>query len=167
MTDTEKLQRLIDKSEITEVLGNYAAGLDAQDWDLWRSIFLDEVVFDLTSWSGGETRLQKTDKVVPPQAALFAELSMTQHFIAIPRITIEGDRARALAAMRAEHWIEFEPPEGTGRYTMFGFYDDKLVRTDQGWKISEMQLNVTHTEGNRWVFTEARRRMKAKREAQK
>ena len=32
-----------------------------------------------------------------------------------------------------------------------------------GWKIAEMQLNVTRTEGDRWVMDEARRRMQAKR----
>ena len=51
----------------------------------------------------------------------------------------------------------------TERYTMFGYYDDKLVRTPDGWKITEMQLNVTHTEGRRFVMDEAQRRARAKR----
>jgi hypothetical protein len=48
---------------------------------------------------------------------------------------------------------------------MFGYYDHKLVRTPDGWKIKEMQLNVTHTEGRRWVMEEAARRAKAKKAA--
>jgi len=39
------------------------------------------------------------------------------------------------------------------------------VRTPAGWKIAEMQLNVTRTEGNRYVMDEATRRMRAKRPA--
>jgi hypothetical protein len=69
--------------------------------------------------------------------------------------------------MRAEHWLANPGIEGTDRYTMFGYYDDQLVRTDAGWKIAEMQLNVTRTEGNRWVMDEAERRARAKRKAQR
>ncbi len=165
MNDAERLQWLVDRAEITDVMSAYAAGLDARDWALWRSVFLDEVVFDLSSWSGQAPRTLESDRVVASQARLFAELSCTQHVITNHRITVDGDRARVLAHMRAEHWIDAGPPEGTDRYTMFGYYDDKLVRTREGWKIAEMQLNVTRTEGNRWVMDEARRRMQAKREA--
>ena len=49
------------------------------------------------------------------------------------------------------------------RYTMFGYYDDDLIRTPDGWKISRMQLRVTRTQGDRWVMEEAQRRMQAKR----
>jgi len=160
MTDAN--QALTDRVGIIEVMSMYAAGLDARDWVLWRSIFLDEVVFDLSSWSGQEPRRLNSDRVVAGQARMFAELSVTQHFMTNHRVTIDGDRARLLAHMRAEHWID-DAPAGGDRYTMFGYYDDKLVRTDAGWKIAEMQLNVTRTEGERWVMDEARRRMKAKR----
>ena len=159
---TDPNQALTDRVEIIEVMSMYAAGLDARDWVLWRSIFLDEVVFDLSSWSGQEPRRLNSDRVVAGQARMFAELSVTQHFMTNHRVTIDGDRARLLAHMRAEHWID-DAPAGGDRYTMFGYYDDKLVRTDAGWKIAEMQLNVTRTEGERWVMDEARRRMKAKR----
>ena len=152
------------RTDIIEVLSNYATGLDARDWTLWRSVFVDEVLFDLSSWTQQEPRRLNADRVVKAQARMFAELSVTQHFITNHRVTIDGDQARCLAHMRAEHWIEIDSPKPeTARYTMFGYYDDKLVLTDQGWKIAEMQLNVTQTEGDRWVMDEATRRAQAKR----
>ncbi len=157
------VQYLVDQLALRDVLSNYAAGLDARDWELWRSIFLDEVVFDLSSWTGLPPRALDTDRVVRAQARQFAELSVTQHFMTNHRITVDGDRARTLAHMRAEHWIDGQGREGTERYTMFGYYDHKLVRTDDGWKIAEMQLNVTRTEGNRWVMEESLRRANQKR----
>ena len=156
-----------DRTEIIGVLSNYATGLDARDWSLWRSVFTDEVVFDLSSWNGITPRPLDVDRVVATQARMFAELSVTQHFFTNHRITLDGDRARALVHMRAEHWLADPGIEGTDRYTMFGYYDDRLVRTTAGWKIAEMQLNVTRTEGNRWVMEEAGRRAKAKRESHK
>jgi len=159
-----RVAALDDRTAIVDVISCYATGLDARDWELWRSVFVDEVVFDLSSWTGEPARRLAADRVVAAQARIFAELSTTQHFIANHRVTIDGDRARVLAHMRAEHWLPLEGG-GTDRYTMFGYYDDKLVRTPAGWKIAEMQLNVTHTEGRRFVMDEAQRRARAKRKA--
>jgi len=158
---------LTDIHQIAAVLGNYATGLDARDWQLWRSVFVDQVTFDLSTWNGVTPRPLDADRVVASQARIFAEFTATQHFFTNHRITVEGDRARALMHMRAEHWLADPGIEGTNRYTMFGYYDDRLVRTDAGWKIEEMQLNVTRTEGNRWVMEEAQRRAKAKRVQQR
>ena len=173
MSDTtlaaEQLQALLDRAAIIDVMSAYATGLDARDWVLWRSVFVDEVLFDLSSWTGQPGRLLNADRVVAAQAREFAELSTTQHFMTNHRVTIDGDSARLLAHMRAEHWIPLDANAGnrtTERYTMFGYYDDKLVRTVQGWKIAQMQLHVTHTEGPRWVMQEAARRARAKRAVQ-
>jgi len=162
MNEPDRLQFLLDRAAIIDVMSAYATGLDARDWTLWRSIFVDEAVFDLSSWSGQPARRLDSDRVVAGQARIFAELAVTQHFITNHRIVIEGDRARVLAHMRAEHWSDVPGP-GRGRYTMFGYYDDKLIRTANGWKIAEMQLNVTRTEGDRAVMEEATRRARAKR----
>jgi len=162
MNGTDRLQDLLDRADIIDVMSAYATGLDARDWALWRSIFLDETIFDLSSWSGQPARKLDADRVVAAQARIFAELAVTQHFITNHRISIDGDHARVLAHMRAEHWSDVSGP-GQGRYTMFGYYDDKLVRSADGWKIAEMQLNVTRTEGDRAVMDEATRRARAKR----
>jgi 3-phenylpropionate/cinnamic acid dioxygenase small subunit len=164
------LQHLLDRQAIVGVMSNYATGLDARDWVLWRSVFVDEVVFDLSSWTGQPGRRLNADRVVAAQAREFAELSNTQHFMTNHRVTIDGDRARLMAHMRAEHWLRMDDRDGSlhhERYTMFGYYDDKLVRTPEGWKIAEMQLHVTHTEGPRWVMQEAARRARAKRDKEK
>ncbi len=151
-----------DRLEIIELMNCYATGLDARDWLLWRSVFTDEPIFDLSSWNQVPARSLVADKVVRSQARMFAELTVTQHFLTNHRITINGDTARCLAHMRAEHWLRNE--DGTeSRYTMFGYYDDKFVRTADGWKMCEMQLNVTQTEGDIRVMNEASRRAKAKK----
>lgn len=163
MSGDEDLSWLLDRTRIVDVISAYAAGLDARDWELWRSVFPDETVFDLSSWNNVPGRLLNTDRVVAAQARLFAELSVTQHFITNHRVEITGDSARVLAHMRAEHWIDTADESQCARYTMFGYYDDDLIRTADGWKISRMQLRVTRTQGDRWVMDEAQRRMQAKR----
>jgi 3-phenylpropionate/cinnamic acid dioxygenase small subunit len=155
----------MDRLAIIEVKSCYAAGLDARDWDLWRNVFTDEAIFDLSSWNKVAPRMLDTDRVVRSQARVFAELITTQHFFTNHRITVDGDSARGVVHMRAEHWLQ-EEDGSTSRYTMFGYYDDKYVRTPDGWKMCEMQLNVTHTEGDWRVMSEATRRAQAKKKAQ-
>src|SRR4030095_1603013 len=156
------LGEVVDRRAIIDVLSAYAPGLDARDWVLGRSVFVDEVVFDLSSWTHEPARRLVADRVVAAQARIFAELLAPQHFLTNHRVTIDADRARALAHMRAEHWLPLDGG-GTDRYTMFGYYDDKLVRTAAGWKITGVTLKVTHTEGRRFVMDEAQRRARAKR----
>ncbi len=172
---SEELQYLLDRAAIIDVMSNYATGLDARDWVLWRSVFVEEVVFDLSFWSGQKARLLQVDRVVSSQARIFAELSVTQHFFTNHRITVSGDTAQCRMHMRAEHWLKPVPlAEGVGtsedslnnRYTMFGYYDDKLVRTEQGWKIREMQLKVTRSEGPRSVMDEAALRARKKKQSE-
>ena len=157
-----------DRLDIMELIARYGAGLDARDWELWRSVFTDNTLFDLSSWSGQEPRRVETARVVRAQARIFAELSVTQHLMSNFRITTDGDAGRVLAVMRAEHWIPVtEGSDETKRYTMFGYYDDRLLRINGEWKMDEMHLNVTKTEGERWVMDEASRRARAKRDKEK
>ncbi|MFN0089469.1 MAG: nuclear transport factor 2 family protein [Acidimicrobiales bacterium] len=172
MSDRDHLQTLLDRAAISDVLHVYATGLDAQDWALWRSAFVERIVFDLSSVTGKapvETAVEQQVEFVRTQ---FAGFDATQHMITNHRHTIEGDRARVVAHMRAEHWVTFDEddlvrldqrgdgPAGGDRYSMFGYYDDKLVRTAEGWKLVAVQLKLTRTEGNPHVMSYAWRKGK-------
>jgi hypothetical protein len=41
-----RIQELLDRAEISDVVHRYATGLDTQNWPLLRSIFLDEIDMD-------------------------------------------------------------------------------------------------------------------------
>ena len=154
-----------DRLDIMDLLARYGAGLDARDWDLWRDVFTDHALFDLSSWNRMTPERVETSRVVRAQARVFAELSVTQHMMSNFRISSESPTSgRAIAVMRAEHWIRVKPDaEEMKRYTMFGYYDDRVLKQDGTWKIDEMHLNVTKTEGERWVMQEAERRARVKK----
>jgi len=154
-----------DRLDIMELLARYGAGLDARDWVLWRDVFTDQALFDLSSWNRLTPERVETSRVVRAQARVFAELAVTQHMMSNFRISSKAEsEARAVAVMRAEHWIQVNPDsDEMKRYTMFGYYDDRVIRQDGIWKIDEMHLHVTKTEGDRWVMQEAERRARAKK----
>ena len=65
--DQALLAQLADRVAIVDVISNYATGLDARDWVLWRSVFVDEVVFDLSSWTHEPARRNwRRDKLQVP-----------------------------------------------------------------------------------------------------
>lgn len=156
--DTEtSLQRLVDESDLRELIHSYAFGLDTQDWVLWRSIFLDEVTIDMTDFQPEPAPRQlPIEKHVRAVERMFANFDATQHFIGSHRYAVDGDRAVITAHMRAEHWIT--SGQGGDKYTMFGTYTDEAVRTPEGWKLAKVKLSLLREEGNRHVMHLASRR---------
>lgn len=163
MAEEEARLRLVeDKLAISDVLYRYASGLDSQDWEAWQQIFAEEAVFDIRS-SGtklmGITKPKPTPREKAAPRVTFAGLATTQHllgnhrYLNIDRDPVTGNgTARVTSTMRAEHWCPQAAKEGVGgdRYTMFGYYDDRLIRDGKTgqWLLTEVQLNVTRTEGN-------------------
>src|SRR5215510_6222239 len=49
MTDAERLQWLVDREQIKETVYRYPVAVDSRDWQLFRSLFTDEVDLLLTT----------------------------------------------------------------------------------------------------------------------
>lgn len=155
----ERLQRLADESDLRDLLHRYAFGLDHEDWELWRSVFADEVTMDMSDYQPDPPpRAAPADRVVANARVLFAGLERSQHFMGSHRFAIDGDTATITAHMRAEHWLH--TGRGSDRYTMYGTYFDDAVRTDDGWKLVVVRLRLLREEGNRALMREAVRRGK-------
>jgi 3-phenylpropionate/cinnamic acid dioxygenase small subunit len=152
-------RRLTDESDLRDLIHRYAFGLDTRDWTMWRSVFTDEVLIDMSDYEGeAPTKPVPIDLHVQYVRRLFAGFAATQHFIGTHRFDIDGDRATIVAHMRAEHWVDTN--QGGDRYTMYGTYTDQCVRTADGWRITEVKLTLLREEGNRHVMRVAARRGK-------
>ncbi len=155
--DEHALQLLADESDLRDLIHRYAFGLDTRDWDMWRSVFTDEVVIDMSDYEPEPPpRSLPIDTYLAYVRRLFAGFDATQHFIGTHRFLIDGDRATIVAHMRAEHWVSTR--EGGDRYTMYGTYTDECVRTAEGWRISAVKLSLLREDGNRHVMRLAARR---------
>jgi 3-phenylpropionate/cinnamic acid dioxygenase small subunit len=153
-------QRLLDESDLRDLIHRYAFGLDNQDWAMWRAVFTDDVVMDMSDYQPEPPpRLVPADKVVRSTEIMFAGFDRTQHLIGSHRFEIVGDTAVITAHMRAEHWLT--TGQGGDRYTMYGTYTDECVRTDDGWKLAKVTLALIREEGNRHLMRVAVQRGKA------
>ena len=139
-----RLQELLDRAEISDVVHAYATGLDRRDWDLYRSIFTDTIELDFSS-VGIPAGPRSADAWVHHARKLFAGFTATQHTSSNHVHTIRSDDATCISNMQAEHFVG---PGEDERWTIGGYYTNELVRTPTGWKLRKVTLTVTWRHGN-------------------
>ncbi len=131
-TDT-RLQAMLDKFEIYELLAQYCRALDRCDWDLLRSLFHD----DATDRHGEKGHVSPDDFV--QMARTFVEsIGSTAHYLSFPLVEIDGDNAWAETYAIAWHRLK----QGGQDYdSVFGARVlDHLQKRDSVWKILERQV---------------------------
>jgi SnoaL-like domain len=144
MTDQDKLQLLLDRAEIAEVVYNYATGVDSKDEKLFRSIWADEVTVDGVGGPFGDQSKPATlsaDKWAAIIIKRISKFAVTQHTLTNPKIEVGGDQAKCVVYMQARHFLQGWKP-GDPIYDMGGYYTHHLVRTGQGWRIKSYCLTV-------------------------
>jgi len=155
---------LLDRAAISDVVYAYATGLDRRDWRLFRSIFMDTIEMDFRS-VGLKSGNYDAERWVADARRLFAGFKATQHTSTNHVFDLRGDEATCISNMQAEHFIEREPEDeledGADRWTIGGYYVNELIRTDEGWKLSRVTLNVTWQTGNTDVSRIALKRGRA------
>ncbi|HEV8713982.1 MAG TPA: nuclear transport factor 2 family protein [Candidatus Binatia bacterium] len=147
MSDQEKLQLLLDRMEITELVQCYATGVDSRDWKLFRSIFTDEIEVWLGSASVGQAALRKVnaDKFTERASRIIGRFAVTQHLLSNHRIEVKDDEATCVVYMQARHFPRQEEAS-QAVWDIGGYYTHHLARTAAGWKIAKYTLTVTWTE---------------------
>ncbi len=140
-----------DSDAINRLRYEYAFGIDTRDYALLRSIFVDEITMDFSSYNGRPGVSVRADDWVEGCSVLFNGLDATQHTMTNPLVDIaEGGRhAVQRMAMQAAHFLD-----GT-EFTIGGWYQDALVRTAAGWRIEAVTLNVTWRRGDESIMQEA------------
>jgi SnoaL-like domain len=144
MTDQNKVQLLLDRAEIAEVVYNYATGVDQKDEKLFRSIWADEITVDGVGGFFGESKpaTLSADRWASIIIRRISKYAVTQHLLANPKIEVNGDAAKCVVYMQARHFVHGWK-QGDPVYEMGGFYTHDLVRTAQGWRIKSYCLHVT------------------------
>ena len=153
MTLEEQVQLLADRAAISDVLYRYATGLDTKNWELYRSVFTDEIDMHYSSTDGYEHFT--ADEWVERWRPMFTGFDATQHISMNHTFDIRGDEATCISYMRARHVV------GDDHWTMGGYYTNELVRTAEGWKLRRVMLTTTWTDGNRTVMEQALERGRA------
>jgi hypothetical protein len=117
-----------DEREIIALLTRYATGIDRRDWTLFQTCFTDDARTDYGTFGQWESAAQITAFML----AAHAGMGQTLHRLSNIVITARGNRATARSYVDAL----LMPGEGGGDvHRGVGFYDDELVKAEQGWRI--------------------------------
>ncbi len=137
-------QRLEDIRALTELTYRYAYALDDRDWTTLRSLFVPNARFDYGL--GPEYVMFGRDVFVDATAAALAPMDATHHMFTNHVFDIDGNTATGRFYMHAQH---MKLSEQAGPFhTLGGYYREKFVRTNDGWKISEVIYTATWGRGN-------------------
>ena len=139
---------LADRAELIELMGRYADIADLKEYEkLPGLVFTDPLTLDFESVVGLPPMTVPLGDYLENLRMSFAPFVATHHVITGHVITLDGDRAKIHAHVRAEHWVQDEVAAGgPNRWLVVGFYDDEAVRTADGWRLTRVKLTASHQE---------------------
>lgn len=162
--NNDRLGELLDRADITDVIGRYCFGMDSRDWEMYRGAWTDEMKTDLIELSGsqvGRSTIRTDDWVVALQD-FFSEIELSQH-LKTP-VAFEFDEARdnatVLSVMQGKHWASTRTGEHIS--TTVGYYRDTFTRTADGWKMTSLKELVGWHEGNVFIVSNGQKKLIAK-----
>ena len=125
----------LDRAAIDEVLYRYAAYIDRFDYERLRSLLASDVVAQY----GNNGELTGADEVLRYIEEFTVDCEMQHHFLSVYTVDIDGDRATALV-YHTSHQL-FRSAPGVV-HVLVGRYHNELRRTEDGWKISKLVLEL-------------------------
>ena len=136
-----------DRRAVIDLTIAYTWAIDTHNWDALRSIFVPDATAFLVDERVG------IDSIIERISAALGPLDDSQHLIGNHQVRIDGDSATCRCYLQAQHVRR--AAEGGPNFIVAGRYEDEMVRTTQGWRISRRVLVVTWTDGNPFVVRPA------------
>jgi 3-phenylpropionate/cinnamic acid dioxygenase small subunit len=122
--------QLSDREQIYDVLIRYATGIDTRDWELFRTCFTEDVHADY----GDIGIWRDVDGLTAFMDRMHATMVDTRHMMSNFTIEVDGDEATAVSYVHVVLVLTEEPRSWVDGV---GHYEDRLVRTPDGWRIRE------------------------------
>ena len=132
--DEAKLQHLLDRLEIQDVVNRYARGLDRHDDDVLRSVFHEDAIDNHGPWVSG-----REEFVAWANGPCHAHTRAHMHHISTHNVEIDGDTAHA-----ESYILGVLTRKGDGEVSDIagGRYIDRLERRDGEWRIAARKVMV-------------------------
>lgn len=121
-----------DRQDIAELLVRYATAIDRREWPLLGTVFADRCEVDYGEVGGWESAAE----VIEFMELAHSMAGYTLHRLSNIAVTVDGDQAEARTYIDGL----IMSADNQGGVNAVGFYDDVLVRTAQGWRISRRRF---------------------------
>jgi len=143
-----RIQRLEDRNAIIDVVISYATSIDKADWAGLGSVFTDPVHVDFSE-AGLPAADFPREQFIGFAAQGLDGWTARQHISPNHQVDfddIDPDKAVCYSYMYAQHYLE--GAANGGLYLMRGSYDNSMVRTEDGWKITRVVQHISWIEGD-------------------
>lgn len=131
---------IVDRLELTALVGTLGRTLDTGKYDALRDVFTAEATIRTP---GGEQ--QGIDRIIGQASASHDDYDVTQHLFGDVHVEVEGDRATVIANAIATLVPDAEQRE-THR-TLGGRYEFEAVRSIAGWRFDRMAITPLWSRG--------------------
>jgi uncharacterized protein (TIGR02246 family) len=131
-----RLDDAADLVELRALVDRYALAADRRDRDRFADVFAPDGVLDL----GGGHQLSGAVELAAPLDYLDQHYQRTMHFVGNHVVTLDGDTASGLVYCLAHHVGAHG--DGLRDSAMALRYDDRYVRTTDGWRIAHRTVEV-------------------------
>jgi hypothetical protein len=138
---------LADKQAIRDLQSAYSYAIDSGAYDKLDNIFTADAVGDY----GRAGLVHGVAAIKDTCRNALDPLTAAQHINTNHQAEITGDTASASCYLVVHQYRDNTP--GGDHLEMGGRYDDELVRTENGWRITRRKLTLLWTTGNpdvRW-----------------
>jgi hypothetical protein len=136
MSQRFSIEELCDQREIEALMYTYATGIDTADYELVDAIFAPDGEIDYAGIGGPKGRWNPEVKRWSEEA--LASFPLRKHYITNVVVTYSADRDSASSVTYWRAPMGFARPDGSVHvFESGGRYLDALIRTDDGWRITE------------------------------
>jgi len=128
------------RQDVAEVLVRYATGIDRRDWKLFRSCFTDDFRGDYGE-SGG--LFESVEAITEFMIRAHASMGHILHRLSNVAVTRGAD-----GKVSARSYVDavLMAADNQRGVHAIGFYDDELVRGDDGWRIARRRFTTVRIE---------------------
>ncbi|HEY7628612.1 MAG TPA: nuclear transport factor 2 family protein [Ilumatobacteraceae bacterium] len=131
------VERLVEVTAISDLIGRYCMLFDDQDWAGLAEIWTEDAAFVVE-----ETAFEPRDALLAFLSTCLPPGYQSKHMISPPVIDLSPDGLRARASTDVV-WIA-----GNFENTIVARYNDELVRTESGWRIRRrVEIPMQYTPG--------------------
>jgi hypothetical protein len=144
-------QSIADRFEIEDLLQRYTTAIDTRDWALLDTVFTPDAHLDYTASGGARGAYPEVRAWLAKTLAAF---SMSQHMIGKSSYEFGTDEVRCRTIFHNPMGLPTGADgsydaEGSGMavFVVGGWYNDRCVRTPDGWRIAEKTEDQGYFEG--------------------
>ncbi len=134
-----------DRAAVTETVNRLFVATDNRDWSALHRIFADEVVFDMTSLSGGQATTLKAAQITQAWDQGLSGL-VVHHLVGNHIVDVQGNEATVFCYGVATHYLK--NPTGNNARTFGGSYEFGLKRAGGSWRVNRFKYNHKYLLGN-------------------